>query len=134
MKKIFIPLLITVSVFNYAGVEAMEHPPGHGSKNRGGGVCTRPRMEKFTPANMATVAPGSEFSFVAFNIDNTDDLTVTAKKLPVEIRSEFKDPFFVVTGKLPDSLRNTVARINIKIDAKTANCEAEAGWLLKISE
>lgn len=135
MKKTLLTLLLTTSAFYIADVNAAEHPPGHGSANRAAssGNCTKPRLEKFLPPNMATVAPGSEFSFVAF-IDKPEQLIVTAKKIPVEIKAEFKDPFYVVTGKLPDGLRNTVARITIKVDSKSAACESEKGWLVKISE
>lgn len=56
---------------------------------------------------------------------------VTAKKQPVVIQTEFKAPFYRVTGKLPDGLRNTMARIDIMVHGK---CQAEAGWLVKISE
>jgi hypothetical protein len=40
----------------------------------------------------------------------------------------------VITGKIPASLVNTAARINIKVSAKSPHCEAEDGWLLKISD
>ncbi len=137
MKKILITLLFTFLAFNYT-VNATEHHSGHigGGRNAGagGGNCSKPKLEKFLPPNMAEVAPGSEFSFVVFNIDKPEQLAVTAKKLPVDIAAEFKDPFYLVTGKLPDSLRNTVARINIKVNAKSNNCEAESGWLVKIAE
>lgn len=136
MKKLFIALLFTASIFNYINVNATEHHSAHrgGSKSRSGTSCIRPRLEKFLPPNMATVAPGAKFSFVVFNIDSPDQLEVTAKKLPVEINAEFKDPFYVITGTLPAGLSDTVARLNIKVNAKTASCEAETGWLLKISQ
>jgi hypothetical protein len=40
----------------------------------------------------------------------------------------------VVHGKLPEALKATAARVNIKVKGKTAKCNSEAGWLLKISE
>jgi hypothetical protein len=136
MKKILLTLLFTLFAFHYAEAYATSHHSGHigGARSAGDNNCTKPRMEKFLPPNMATVAPGSEFSFAVFNMDKSDQIVVTVKKLPVEVITEFKAPFYWVTGKLPDSLRNTVARINAKINKKTNSCEAENGWLVKISE
>jgi hypothetical protein len=116
---------------------AMDHSAHGGSKGGGGGesiACAKPHLSKFSPVNLALVAPNSEFSFRVSEIQNPEQITVTVKNIPVEIAAEFKDPFYVITAKLPDSLRNTVARINIKVSAKTAHCEAENGWLVKISE
>jgi hypothetical protein len=59
---------------------------------------------------------------------------VTVKNQPVAIEAEFKDPFYLVTAKLPAELHHTAARINIKVSAKTPRCEAENGWLLTITE
>lgn len=134
MKILLMALSLTLSIFNATGVSAVEHPPGHGSAGRIGGNCSKPKLEKFSPPNMAQVTPGTEFSLHIFNLDDPEQLEVTAKKIPVEVSTEFKDPFYVVTGKLPDNLRNTVARINVKVNAKSNACEAENGWLVKISE
>jgi hypothetical protein len=135
MKTIITTLLFVVSAFNYGLVYATEHHGGHGggSKARASN-CLKPRLEKFLPANMATVTPGSEFSFVVFNVESPEHIMVSAKKEPVTFTTEFKDPFYIVTGKLPDNLRNTVARINIKVHNKSSSCTVENGWLLKISE
>ncbi|WP_394751892.1 hypothetical protein [Crenothrix sp.] len=136
MKKLLIVLSFSTSLLTYIDVNAAQHHGGHRGASRGAasGNCSRPQFEKFLPPNMATVAPGSEFSFRATNIEKPEQLEVTAKKLPVTVNLEFKDPYYVVTGKLPDSLRNTVARINVKLNAKISACEAETGWLVKISE
>lgn len=136
MTKLLLTLLWIAAAFTVAEVNAAQHHGGHGSKGSraaGGGNCLKPKLEKFLPPNMASVAPGTEFSFVAF-LEKPEQLEVTAKKLPVEVNAEFKDPFYVITGKLPDSLRNTVARINIKVNAKSNACETENGWLVKITE
>jgi hypothetical protein len=136
MKKLLLALSVSTLLLIYIDVNAAQHHGGHRGASRGAasGNCLRPRFEKFLPPNMATVAPGSEFSFRATNVEKPEQLEVTAKKLPVKVNLEFKEPYYVVTGNLPDGLRNTVARITIKLNAKTSACEAETGWLVKISE
>ncbi len=96
--------------------------------------CLKPHVTKFLPAHLATVSPGSEFSFVAFNIHKPENISVTVKKIPVDINSEFKDPYYIVKGRLPASLKNTAARIDIKVSGKASHCETQNGWLVKISE
>lgn len=136
MKILHAILFFTIFVTCNTPSYATEHHGGHsGGKNRGNSNnCLRPRLEKFLPPHLATVAPGSEFSFVVFNLESPEHLMVTAKNEPVTLTTEFKNPFYIVKGKLPDNLRNTMARINIKIHSKTSSCEAENGWLVKITE
>jgi hypothetical protein len=115
---------------------AVDHS-AHGGGSSGSSspiTCEKPHLSKFLPVKLALVAPNSEFSFRVTNISNPDQISVTVKNIPVEIVADFKDPFYAVTAKLPDSLRNTVARINIKVSGKSSHCEAEDGWLVKISE
>jgi hypothetical protein len=134
-------LLVIVFITYLTGVSitgATEHHSGHRMSNSGGGdtmnTCLKPHVSKFLPAHLATVPPASEFSFVAFNIHRPEDISVTVKKIPVVTTSEFKDPYYVVKGKLPDSLKNTAARINVKVSGKSSHCEIENGWLVKISD
>jgi hypothetical protein len=129
-------LLVTLFIiFNINTAHAVMDHSTHSSGNRGGGgACEKPQLSKFSPANLTEVAPNSEFSFRATNIEDPQQLTVTVKNIPVEVKAVFKTPFYDVTGKLPDSLRNTVARINIKASGKAAHCQAEDGWLVKITE
>jgi hypothetical protein len=126
-------------IFNLPTVHAEMDHSAHGGSSGGksagtGTACEKPHLSKFLPLNLALVAPGSEISFRAVNIQDPKQIAVTVKNIPVEIISEFKDPFYSIKTKLPDSLRNTVARINIKVAGKTSHCEAENGWLVKISE
>jgi hypothetical protein len=131
-------LFFIISFFNIGPANASEHHSGHGGGSGGGGgstagTCGKPQLGKFLPPHLATIAPGGEFSFLVFNIDKPEQVAVTVKNMPVEINAEFKDPYYLFTGKMPDSLVNTAARINVKVSAKSPHCEAEAGWLLKIS-
>ncbi|MFU8790374.1 MAG: hypothetical protein ACNA7G_15200 [Methylobacter sp.] len=131
-------VLLMLSCFQASTVNASEHHSGHGSGTSGGGggenSCLKPQLTKFLPANMTTVAPESEFSFLAFNVEKPGQIKVTVKGIPVEVSVEDKDAFFLVKGKLPAELANTVARINIKVTAKLSRCNGENGWLVKISE
>lgn len=137
-KSRIIAMLFIISCFAVGAANATEHHSGHTGANGGGGGgssnCIKARLAKFLPAHLATVAPESEFSFVAYNIQKPEQVAVTVKNIPVELNTEFKDPFFLVKGKLPASLNNTVARINVKVSAKSSHCEAENGWLVKITD
>ncbi|MDP3878572.1 MAG: hypothetical protein Q8Q50_16500 [Methylobacter sp.] len=131
-------ILLMLSCFQVSAVNASEHHSGHGGSSGGGGGgengCLKPQLTKFVPANMTTVAPESEFSFLAFNVEKPGQIKVSVKGIPVEISTEDKETFFVVKGKLPAELVNTTARINIKVTAKVSRCNGENGWLVKIAE
>jgi hypothetical protein len=135
----FLALFVIFFNMNVANA-AMDHSQ-HGGGNSKSGVastatnCEKPHLSKFLPAKLALVAPGSPISFRAVNVhDPMQQISVTVKNIPIEIKSEFKDPYFDIKANLPASLRNTVARINIKVSGKSPHCEAEDGWLVKISE
>jgi hypothetical protein len=70
---------------------------------------------------------------VLSNVDDPSQVSVEVKKQPVKVNAVFKDPFYVVSGKIPADLSNTAARVDVKIDSKVPSCRAEEGWLLKIS-
>lgn len=116
---------------------AAEHHSGHGGASSGGGSasqCVKARIERFVPAPLASVAPGSPFSFYVFNIDKPEQVSVTVKKIEVDFNAEYRDPFFVIKGQLPASLVNTHARIDVKVTAKSSHCEEQKGWLIKITD
>ncbi len=132
-------LLISMTLIAFLSsgvVTASEHHSGHGGgpKSSGGSAstCGKPQLAKFSPAHLANVAPESIFSFYAYNIDKPEYVSATVKNIPVELSAEFKDPFYLIKGKLPASLVDTAARINIKVTGKSPHCEAEDGWLLLI--
>ena len=133
-------LIIFISVFfmsliNLNTVFAAEHHSGHTGMSGGGGSashCIKAHVTKFNPAHLATTQAGAEFSFVAFNVYKPQLISVTVKNQPIDIDFEFKDPFYIIKGKLPAELKNTAARINIKIAGKASACDIESGFLLKI--
>jgi len=119
-------------LFSTGASAAGGHDGGGGGGNKSGGSCKTTKIYHFIPEHLATVAPKSEFSFWVKGIKSADEVTVTAKKIPVDVIAEDKEHFFSFKGNLPDSLSKTAARIQVKVDAK--KCPAEKGWLLKISE
>ncbi len=131
-------IFFILSCFNVSSSYAAEHHSGHGGSSAGGGgsesACSKPQLTKFTPENLATVAPGSEFSFRAFHVNKPEQINVTVKTIPVEVTMEDKESFYLVKGHLPAELNNTVARINIKVNAKFSRCDGENGWLVKIAD
>ncbi|NOR69857.1 MAG: hypothetical protein GQ532_09230 [Methylomarinum sp.] len=135
MKKIIlIPLLSSVlSLMASPAFSAGGHGGG-GNGGKGGSVsaCKTTVISHTKPKHLATVAPQSEFSFWVRGIKNPDAVEVTAKKIPVELVVEDKEHFFLFTGKLPEQLKGTAARIHVEVNYK--KCPAEKGWLLKISE
>lgn len=132
-----LPLFFMISCLNISTAYAAEHHSGH-NMAAGGGTgengCLKPQLTKFLPANLAIVAPGSAFSFWAFNVEKAEQIKVTVKNIPVDVTIEDKEAFFLVKGKLPAELVNTAARINIKVNAKIPRCNGENGWLVKIAE
>ena len=95
--------------------------------------CKKPKFRKFIPADKSEVAPGSELSFHVTHVVDPHKIELTAKKIPIEVTVEDRNAFYIVRGKLPDSLQGTYARISIKAIAKLG-CSARGGWLLKISD
>ena len=89
MKKQRFPILyFIISFFYMSAANASEHHSGHGGGSGGGGgstagSCMKPHLGKFMPPHLATVAPEAEFSFLAFNIDKPEQISVMVKNIPV---------------------------------------------------
>ena len=136
MKNII--MLVALFVVYVSQAYAASHHSGHrGSRaaSTWDTNCVHSRIDKLKPAHLATVAPGSEFSFVISNIDDpSKQISILVKQQIVDFTTEFKDPNYLVKGKIPAALRNTAARIDVKINAKATACRSAEGWLVKISE
>lgn len=129
--KIFITLL-TLSLSNTSWAQATGHI-GHGGSGSGSS-CTKAKISRYTPEHLATVHPGSEFSFFASGSKSPEHIHVKIKQQPIDITLEDKETFYLVKGKLPADIKNTVIRIAVTVKAKSSKCDAEGGWLLKVSE
>ncbi len=114
-----------------AGMDHSRHA-GTGEKNDGTS-CKAAKISKFKPVALSEVAPGADFSFMVFDAYNSKHIDVSVKKIAVPVKIEEKQAFTLVQGKLPDTLKNTTVRIVVKVKGKTAKCNVEDGWLLKIS-
>jgi hypothetical protein len=133
-KLISLGIISAISMLITNTSHAAEHHSGHNNMSGGGSAshCIKAHISKFNPEHLANVKAGAEFSFVAFNVYKPELINVTVKNQPVEVETEFKDPFYKVTAKLPPDLKETAARITVKIAGKAPACDSEGGWLLKI--
>jgi hypothetical protein len=133
MKKIQLGVIGLLAVMNSSFVLAGAHVE-HGGKNPNtGGACKEAKIGKIKPAALSEVAPGSDFSFMLFDANNPQHIEVTVKKIAVPVTIEDKGDMAIIHAKLPESLKNTPARINVKVKGKSAKCNTEEGWLLKIT-
>jgi hypothetical protein len=105
----------------------------YGSSSSSKKACKKPKFTQFTPPHLTAVAAQSEFSFQTSVLTNPDSIEVSVKKQPVEVTINKVNNAYIVSGRLPDMLKGTYARV--KIDAKgTNNCKGSDGWLLNIEE
>lgn len=135
-------VVVVLAVFcvNSPLVYAVQSHAGHGGGGGGHkkGGCQKPKISRFKPKHLTEVAPGSEFSVWVSGVKNPNNIKVTVKKEPVEVTKEDKEAFYLVKGKLPATLKGTVARIHVTAASVTGNTSAKCnnadGWLLKITE
>lgn len=106
---------------------------GSGSSSSSRKICDKSVFSEFSPADKSDVAAGSEFSFKASLKINPDRIKVNVKKLPVAVTVTPVHTGYQVAGTLPESLQGTYARIAIEAEG-VDKCEADAGWLVNISE
>jgi len=127
--------LLAILVLSLFSVNSMATGK-HGESSKGGSAfgraCKTTIIDHTKPANRAKVAPQSEISFWVKGIEDSSLVEVTAKKIPMTFSIEEKVNTFVFRGKLPASLVDTAARINVEVHHK--KCPAEKGWLVLISE
>jgi hypothetical protein len=134
MQKTILALSIFVFATNSYAVDHSMHTGGSMGGGGSSSSCEKARFDKFQPENLANVAPESEFSFTAFNVQKPEQIEVNVKSHPVQITTEARGDLYRVTGKLPAELKNTTARISIKATTKVEKCNGEGGWLVTIGE
>ncbi|MGZ4958032.1 MAG: hypothetical protein ACXV7J_02160 [Methylomonas sp.] len=137
ISKIFAALL-TIGCYNAAWAQSVEGHSGHGGGSSGSGgnelSCIKARISRYNPEHLATVAPGSEFSFAVSGSNGPGHIHVSIRQEPVDVSIEDKETFYLVKGRLPDDIKNETVRISIKAKAKVGKCDADGGWLLKVTE
>ena len=105
----------------------------YGDSGTDTGMCKKLNFSDFTPVNSAEVAPHSAFSFFASGAAYPNSIKVTIKGQSVPVTVVQKQNGYKVSGKLPNSVKGTYAKINI--DAKgIAQCEVSDGWLIKVTQ
>lgn len=133
--RLFAVALLTIGFGNPAWSQSTPSHGGHGGAGGGDGSgCLNAKISRYLPEHLATVKPGSEFSFAVSGSNGPGHIHVSIKQQPVAVQIEDKDTFYLVKGKLPEELKNTVVRISVKAKAKVSKCDADGGWLLKVSE
>ncbi len=109
--------------------------PGWTYGNGGGSTksCEKPRFSEFVPADKAKVAANSEFSFKASAETHPDRIKVTVRNQPAVITVTPLKLGYLVKGRLPESLKNGFARINIEAESQN-KCKGSGGWLVDVSK
>jgi len=133
-----IKILVTLYAVSFSGIGMAQSTGGHGGHGGSGGGsgtdCIKAKISRNAPEHLATVAPGSEFSFAASGSNGPGHIHVSIKQHPIEVTLEDKDTFYLVKGRLPAEIKNTVVRISVSLKSKFSKCDTEGGWLLKVSE
>ncbi|MDD1621300.1 MAG: hypothetical protein LUQ11_07445 [Methylococcaceae bacterium] len=130
-------VLLTVGFCNSVWAQSTEGHSGHGGGSGGASnevSCIKAKISRHNPEHLATVAPGSEFSFAVSGSNGPGHIHVNIRDQPVDVSVEDKETFYLVKGKLPADLKNQTVRISIKAKAKVGKCDANDGFLLKITE
>ncbi|HIF17837.1 MAG TPA: hypothetical protein EYG50_03320 [Cycloclasticus sp.] len=107
------------------------HALAYGSTSSSKKACSKPTLTNITPVALTTVAPQSEFSFQTSSSTVSNSIQVVANKLPVEITIREINKGYVVTGKLPATIKKKYVRIDVSA-ITTNRCNGVDGWLLKM--
>lgn len=122
MHKLFVILLALIAAHDAAA---------YGSSGSSKKACKPPKFTQFDPPHLSGVGPEAVFSFAASHNTLPDSIRVSVKNQPVDITLTEKHRKYIITGKLPASVSDGHARINI--EATTASqCKGSGGWLLKV--
>ncbi|MEK6586782.1 MAG: hypothetical protein AABZ24_10560 [Nitrospirota bacterium] len=128
-------LVLAVGVCGTAGpVWAYDPSPNIGTDIT---ACDQVLFSTFTPPpfsvekNNVTVAPKSDFSFLASKATTSASIMVKIKeeKVPVTVTSVGYG--FQVKGKLPPSIKDSYIRLDIFAKGPS-DCDKTDGWLLKV--
>lgn len=122
--------IIMIFIFTIFSANTIAYGGGGSSSKK---ACKKPELSQFTPPHLAVVEAQSEFSFFASAKTNPKSIEVSVKNLPVEVTIDKSNNGLLITGKLPEELQGTFARININATGLN-NCKTKEGWLLNIKE
>ena len=105
----------------------------YGSSGSSKKACDAPKFSDFNPPNNAQVTAHTAFSFVASPNTHPDSIEVSVKGQVVEVVITPKNQSFLVSGMLPEQLKNDFARISVTATG-TNQCKGSGGWLVKITD
>jgi len=108
---------------------------GYGSSSSGNSkkACKPPKLIQYTPVHLSVVPSNSDFSIEVSSLTNPKSIEVTIKKLPVEVAITESKKGYLITGKLPESIKDTFARVEVRATG-TNRCKLSEGWLLNIKD
>ncbi|MGR9072733.1 MAG: hypothetical protein ACU833_06685 [Gammaproteobacteria bacterium] len=127
MKQEFIRGSFFFCLFLAAG-SVMAYGSGSSSKT----ACKKPKFSDFSPIHLAEVPPQAEFSFAASSLALPETIEVTVKGEKAEFDVSEEGAGYRVTGHLPETLKDTYARIEVKAMGP-GSCKGSDGWLVKIT-
>lgn len=131
-------IMITLIALSFCNISWAQSTGGHGGHGGSGGgsgsSCIKAKMSRFKPEHLTSVAPGSEFSFTASGTNGPGSIHVSIKQQPIEVTIEDKDTFYLVKGKLPEDIKNSVVRISVELKSKDVKCDVKDGWLIKVTD
>ncbi|MGD0958227.1 MAG: hypothetical protein ABSB19_00320 [Methylomonas sp.] len=132
-NKVFIAVLPALCFSGAALAQAMPSHTGHGGGS-GDDACIRAKISHYTPEHLASVKPGSAFSFTVSGSNGPKHIHVSIRQEPLKVAVEDKDTFYLVKGVLPENFKNETVRISVQVKAKFSKCDTDGGLLLKVTE
>jgi len=126
MKTINVLIIFMLLVFS-------THLMAYGGSSSSKKKCKKPTLSEVMPAHLSIVPPTSSFSFHTSTATLLHSIRVTANKTPVEVDIKKVANGFVVSGKLPSTLKRKYVRLDFT--GTTSNsCQGVDGWLIEIAQ
>jgi hypothetical protein len=128
--------LMTCLMFSHTLFAQSNPHAGHGSGSSGSqdAACIKAKVSNFSPGHLASVKPGSAFSFMVSGSNGPGHIHVSIREQAIKLDVETKDTFYLVKGSLPADIKNETIRISVSAKSKVSKCDNDTGWLLKVSE
>jgi len=126
MKAINIFIFLILAVFSS---QLLAYGSSSSSKKK----CKKPTFTDALPVHLAIVPQESNISFHTSAATLPHSIRVIANKIPVEIDVKKSNNGFVVSGKLPSSIKRKYVRIDFS-GTTTNSCQGTDGWLLEMEQ
>jgi len=100
--------------------------------------CKIPKFRNYAPAPKTVNTPvpevdaGAEIGFWVSGYADQSTIKAIARGQKLKLNIENKQPFFMVTAKLPNELAGKFARINLWAKNRAGDCYGKDGWLIKV--